>query len=61
MRRKRGQAITEYAAVMAFVSLIVALAFNLAQGSLFAGLSHSYSTVTGTLYALNTAALAAGH
>jgi Flp pilus assembly pilin Flp len=49
-----GQNIVEYCAVIAFVGVIIALAFNLAQGSLFVGLSQSFSSVPCQLNNVNS-------
>lgn len=56
-RKAQGQAIVEYSAVIAFVCVMIGIAFNLARSSLFGGISTSYSTVNGTLDKLNQAAL----
>ena len=61
IRNTKGQAIVEYSAVIAFVACMVALAFNLSQGSLFAGISDAYSSCSGALYQMNTVATNAGH
>jgi Flp pilus assembly pilin Flp len=58
-RTQRGQSIVEYTSVIAFVCCVIAMAFAIAQGSLFAGISNSYSGVSATLDATNRAA--AGH
>jgi hypothetical protein len=54
--RRRGQAITEYATVLAFVAFIVAFSFSLAHGTLFAAISDAYSGTNAVLGALNAAA-----
>jgi hypothetical protein len=59
-RSQSGQGIIEYCFVIAFVSILIALAFNLAHGSLFAGLSGAYSNCNGALDKLNNTAVAAG-
>lgn len=56
-RSSKGQGITEYASVIAFVCVIIAMAFNFAHGSLFSGISNSYSSVSGNLDQLNNAAV----
>jgi Flp pilus assembly pilin Flp len=50
-----GQSITEYGAVIAFVGVLIALAFHLARGGLFAGISGSFSVTTSHLDAMNDA------
>jgi Flp pilus assembly pilin Flp len=50
-----GQSVTEYGAVIAFVSVLVALAFALSRGTLFAGISGSFSVTTSHLDAMNQA------
>jgi hypothetical protein len=54
-RSRRGQALTEYATVIAFVCFIIAFAFSLAKGTLFAAISDAYSGTAGSLRALNQA------
>jgi Flp pilus assembly pilin Flp len=54
-RRRRGQAVTEYATVLAFVAFIVAFAFSLARGTLFAAISDAYSGTAASLSAMNQA------
>ena len=58
IRSKRGAALTEYCFVLAFVSVLIAFAFNFTQGSLFSGVSNSFSSCTSQLDRLNTASLA---
>lgn len=48
-----GQSITEYGAIIAFVGVMVALAFNLAHNGFFATLTQSYSCATSSLSQLN--------
>ena len=54
-RSKKGQGITEYATVIAFVCFIVALAFSLAHGTLFAAVSDAYSGCANSLDRMNQA------
>jgi Flp pilus assembly pilin Flp len=56
-RKQQGQSIVEYSAVLAFVAIIIACAFSLAQGSFFAGISNSYSNVNAILDRQNRAAM----
>jgi Flp pilus assembly pilin Flp len=44
-RNNKGQAITEYAAVIAFVAILIALLFNIAKGSMTTSVSSSFSSV----------------
>jgi Flp pilus assembly pilin Flp len=48
-RDEKGAAITEYAAALAFVALLIALAFNIGQGSMKASLSSSYGQIPNQL------------
>jgi Flp pilus assembly pilin Flp len=52
-RKNRGQAIVEYSACIAFVCVMIALAFRIANGTLFGAISGAYSNVNGTLQLLN--------
>lgn len=54
-RSRKGQAITEYATVIAFVCFIVALAFSLAHGTLFAAISDAYNGTATALDKMNQA------
>lgn len=47
-----GQGINEYAAIMAFVSMVFMLVFSLSQGSLANALIQSVSGMSGQLYRL---------
>ena len=58
MRRKRGQSLTEYAALIAFIGTLVALVFAIGRGALFATTSASYSSNVNSLQQLNAAVLA---
>jgi hypothetical protein len=55
-RNKKGQGITEYGAIIAFVALLVSLAFGFTSGSLSAGLSSAFSVVKGQMNNLSSAA-----
>jgi hypothetical protein len=55
-RRKRGQGITEYGAIIAFISLLVALCFSLSKGSLLPAVSNAFSVMEGNMNNLSTAA-----
>jgi Flp pilus assembly pilin Flp len=55
IRSRRGQGITEYATVIAFVCFIIAFAFSLARGTLFAAISDTYSNTASTLDRMNRA------
>jgi hypothetical protein len=57
-RSKKGQAITEYATVIAFVCFIIALAFSLAHGTLFAAISDAYYGTATALDRMNQAVAA---
>lgn len=54
-----GQGITEYGAIIAFVSLLVALTFSAANGSLMPAVSAAFRAVNSQLNALSTAASSA--
>lgn len=47
--RRSGQAITEYAAMLAFVAVIVALVFAFAPGKLTPAISAAFSVITSQL------------
>jgi len=49
-----GQGITEYAAVLAFVALLVAVVFGFAKGTLLSTISQSFSNVVSQLNGLNS-------
>ena len=51
---ERGQSITEYASCIAFVGVLVAVVFAIANGGLFSAVSQSYSSVAGQLTRLNS-------
>jgi Flp pilus assembly pilin Flp len=54
-RSKRGQGITEYGAMIAFVSILVALVFSLTNGKLSSALSCAFSSVSSQLNNLSSA------
>jgi Flp pilus assembly pilin Flp len=49
-----GQSISEYAAALAFVAVLIAMAFNLAQGSLCSQITGTYSVTSQNLGDLNS-------
>jgi Flp pilus assembly pilin Flp len=56
-----AQGITEYGAILAFVSLLVALTFSVTNGSLMPAVSAAFSAVAGQLNSMaSTAANASG-
>ena len=55
-RKARGQGITEYGAMLAFVAVLVAMCFGIANGKLAASVSAAFSAVSGRLNALSGAA-----
>lgn len=54
-----AQGITEYGAILAFVSLLVALTFGFTSGSLLPALSSAFRAVASQLNALASAATSA--
>lgn len=56
LKNEDGQGITEYGAILAFVSLLVALTFSAANGSLMPAVSKAFKEVASQLNALSTAA-----
>jgi Flp pilus assembly pilin Flp len=56
VRDEDGQSITEYAAVIAFVGVLIAVCFAIARGGLFAAVSDSFSSIGSALNATNQAA-----
>lgn len=56
LKDESGQGITEYGAIIAFVSLLVALTFSAANGSLMPAVSKAFKEVSSQLNALSTAA-----
>lgn len=59
LKNEDGQGITEYGAIIAFVSLLVALTFGAANGSLMPAVSAAFRAVNSQLNALSTAASSA--
>lgn len=57
-RSRRGQSITEYGALIAFVCVLIAMAFML-RGSLFPPISQSYSSAGNSLDQMNIGAVKA--
>jgi len=58
-KNEDGQGITEYGAIIAFASLLVALTFSAANGSLMPAVSAAFRAVNSQLNALSTAASSA--
>lgn len=54
-RKKRGQGITEYAAVLAFVAIFVAITFGFSKGSLFPAVSAAFSAISSAVNAMSQA------
>lgn len=54
-RNQKGQGITEYGFVIAFVGILIVMAFAL-NGHLFQSISNSYSSVNNNLDKLNQTA-----
>jgi hypothetical protein len=48
-RGNRGQGITEYAVVIAFVAIIISLVFSITTGRLSLAISAAFSVVSGNL------------
>ena len=48
-RSSHGQGITEYGAIIAFVSVVVALVFSFSHGSLLSALSGAFSAIVSQL------------
>jgi Flp pilus assembly pilin Flp len=55
LRRARGQGITEYGAVLAFVAILVALCFSIANGKLGTAVCGAFSSAANQLNVLSTA------
>ncbi len=49
LQRTRGQAITEYASIMAFIAIVMLLVFAYTQNTLLGSLSQSFSHTTGQI------------
>ena len=58
-RNKKGQGITEYGAIIAFVALLIALCFGFTSGSLSAGISAAFSALKANMNNASSAAAAA--
>jgi Flp pilus assembly pilin Flp len=58
-RNRKGQGITEYGAIIAFVALLVSLTFGFTSGSLSSSLSAAFCTVKTNMQNLSSAAAAA--
>ncbi len=58
-RNRKGQGITEYGAVIAFVALLVSLTFGFASGSLGSSISAAFCTVKTNMQNLSSSAAAA--
>jgi Flp pilus assembly pilin Flp len=54
-RSSRGQGITEYGAMIAFVAVLVALVFSVTNGHLSSALSAAFSSVSSQLNDLSKA------
>jgi Flp pilus assembly pilin Flp len=54
-RNNKGQGMAEYAGVIAFIALLVAMTFGFARGSLLPSVSGAYSTVESHVTQLSTA------
>jgi Flp pilus assembly pilin Flp len=48
-RSKRGQGISEYGAMLAFVAILVALCFSITNGHLAGAVSAAFSSIAGQL------------
>lgn len=55
-RNRKGQGITEYGAIIAFVALLVSLCFGFTKGSLAPAISSAFSTVKENLNNLSSSA-----
>jgi Flp pilus assembly pilin Flp len=55
LRKQSGQGITEYAAMIAFVAILVAIVFTITQGGLAKSVSAAYSSIIVQLNNLSTA------
>jgi len=58
-RRSRAQALTEYSTLIAFVSVLIALAFSFTEGKVAPAVSKAFHETAKQLDALSTAALGA--
>lgn len=59
LRDETAQGITEYGAILAFVSILVALTFSVTNGSLMPAISLAFSAVAGQLNSMAATASAA--
>ena len=55
LKEESGQGITEYGAILAFVALLIAVVFSLAQGKLAVAICTAFSNVAVQLTTLNNA------
>jgi Flp pilus assembly pilin Flp len=55
-RSKRGQGISEYGAMLAFVAILVSLCFSITNSSLKAAVSAAYSSISNQLNSLSSSA-----
>ncbi|HEY9681219.1 MAG TPA: hypothetical protein V6C86_06545 [Oculatellaceae cyanobacterium] len=55
VRKTRGQGITEYGAIIAFVAVLVALCFGIANGKLASSVSAAFSAIAGRLNVMSGA------
>ena len=53
-RKARGQGITEYGAMLAFVAVLTALAFSIANGHLSNAVSCAFSSIANQLNSMST-------
>lgn len=54
-RSRRGQVITEYAAIIAFVAVLVSMVFAIGGGRLSSAVQDSFSAITNQLFLLAAA------
>ena len=52
LKNESGQGITEYGAILAFVSILVAVVFGITKGALSSAISAAFSSVVSQLNAL---------
>lgn len=55
-RNQRGQSVTEYGSIVAFVAILVAMLFGISSGTLKAAISGAYSALATQLNNLSTGA-----
>ena len=58
-RKKDGQAITEYGAILAFIAVLVALMFAFGSGSIGPAISNAFSAISDNLDKMSAAAMGA--